>query len=1169
MTNLSGSLFSQVIDGRQYNAWPNWYSWNGGRFITNLNIPKVQATTGRDTGAIYYRLADSSVYVWSGSSWRQITGSGGGVDSIFIASDTLKYTKLGTTYVVGAIGGGGESGELIYFLEDEADGTISGYKVMNNPAQLLTESTVTQSTIAEGQIIQEWITDMGLPNVTFIPDGVWNFHINAFKTGGSKEVRIYNEIYKRNLAGTETLLGTTANSIPLTGVETALPVFSIYLAGQIILSTDRIVTKTRMRLVGGGSDPTSVTLGYSGTTAARLAIPAQGGSGGGSTDTTSLSNRINLKLNISDTAAMLNNYVRLQRFNDSLTAVRATVNSKQGALTLTTTGSSGASTLIGNTLNIPQYSGGGGGSADSSWVSTETGTQYTTLGTVINTTFASGTLPSGWADVTPTAGVTVSAGKIAITGGVRDTGQISTGTATGIVYTNRIETGEYYNYNKLRYRFRFVPQTKNSTSFLGFTFLPNSLFFSTSTLFYFNLSDNADSSGKVVVRTMGTGTTFAVSNKLAFSVGDTLEVQILRIGWQVDLIYTNRTTGAVVRTSFSTPSPFGTGGKSYFAAIGGSQDITAFGVDVYDRSGYGITYLGDSQTAGAGATTEDKTFPNLVIPNVTRYSNLSNGSATLSQMVNSHVPNAIALNNPYVVITAGYNDRRDLGSDTTTFRQRYDSIVQPIIRAGLTPILMTLVPAAASTDNNNSRYNVCIVNLANSYGLRYISIDSVLKIGGAGSFPNLPRPNMISTDGIHLSDSAQILIANLMRLKLPELDLYYKTDTTSFVKLIDLPTGTANMEHVVVDAQNNIYKYPYKPFDGVPNSYSRRGVGTFGDSAQIHLKFPIRTDSTFQTGNSIGLVLDFNGGTNYDAGSAGSRILISNRGVQGTGYPFAAPTMTGLRQIVFEPLTIKSNTRPTHSGDDLFLAAFGNATGNVSGSRIVSFSGRLGDAGALSGSDNVLMSYESGRGITTGSNNFHAVTRNPSGASFPSSLTGSTVLGDMNNQTGGQITFQNYDVWIGAGNTAFDHTYRFGGLGGADNIYFERSPTYQSTNRAGTPWYFRSARGYGSGAGGSMIFQTWNAGASGTTINSVASTELYIKNQGVAVGNVAAVDASAQLEVVSTTKGFLPPRMTAAQASAIGSPAEGLMVYVTDTNGTFTSKGWWGYNGAAWEKLNN
>jgi hypothetical protein len=37
---------------------------------------------------------------------------------------------------------------------------------------------------------------------------------------------------------------------------------------------------------------------------------------------------------------------------------------KQDAITLTTTGTSGAATLIGNTLNIPQYSGGSGGSQD-------------------------------------------------------------------------------------------------------------------------------------------------------------------------------------------------------------------------------------------------------------------------------------------------------------------------------------------------------------------------------------------------------------------------------------------------------------------------------------------------------------------------------------------------------------------------------------------------------------------------------------------------------------------------------------------------------------------------------------------------------------------------------------------------------------------------------------
>ena len=44
-------------------------------------------------------------------------------------------------------------------------------------------------------------------------------------------------------------------------------------------------------------------------------------------------------------------------------AIQTQLNAKQGTLTLTTTGTSGAATLVGNTLNIPQYSGGGGSMA--------------------------------------------------------------------------------------------------------------------------------------------------------------------------------------------------------------------------------------------------------------------------------------------------------------------------------------------------------------------------------------------------------------------------------------------------------------------------------------------------------------------------------------------------------------------------------------------------------------------------------------------------------------------------------------------------------------------------------------------------------------------------------------------------------------------------------------
>jgi hypothetical protein len=78
-----------------------------------------------------------------------------------------------------------------------------------------------------------------------------------------------------------------------------------------------------------------------------------------------------------------------------------------------------------------------------------------------------------------------------------------------------------------------------------------------------------------------------------------------------------------------------------------------------------------------------------------------------------------------------------------------------------------------------------------------------------------------------------------------------------------------------------------------------------------------------------------------------------------------------------------------------------------------------------------------------------------------------------------------------------------------------------------------------------------------TTTNSNATF-----HGGLSIGSTT-LDASSQVQINSTTKGFLPPRMTEAQKNAISSPAEGLMIYQTD--GT---KGWYGYNGTAWVILN-
>jgi hypothetical protein len=64
-----------------------------------------------------------------------------------------------------------------------------------------------------------------------------------------------------------------------------------------------------------------------------------------------------------------------------------------------------------------------------------------------------------------------------------------------------------------------------------------------------------------------------------------------------------------------------------------------------------------------------------------------------------------------------------------------------------------------------------------------------------------------------------------------------------------------------------------------------------------------------------------------------------------------------------------------------------------------------------------------------------------------------------------------------------------------------------------------------------------------------------------AAGSTAALNSSACLQADSTTKGFLPPRMTTTQKNAIASPAAGLVVYDSTTNKLCC------YNGSTWNDL--
>lgn len=110
--------------------------------------------------------------------------------------------------------------------------------------------------------------------------------------------------------------------------------------------------------------------------------------------------------------------------------------------------------------------------------------------------------------------------------------------------------------------------------------------------------------------------------------------------------------------------------------------------------------------------------------------------------------------------------------------------------------------------------------------------------------------------------------------------------------------------------------------------------------------------------------------------------------------------------------------------------------------------------------------------------------------------------------------------------------------------------------------------GYGNGDGtygadGNLFLR---AGVNGTiyiTANNgnTAAFGLFGGSNGFNIGSGVSLLASAVFQLNSTTRGFLPPRMTNAQMVAIATPASGLMVYDTTNNKMCV------YDGTAWQNL--
>jgi len=127
--------------------------------------------------------------------------------------------------------------------------------------------------------------------------------------------------------------------------------------------------------------------------------------------------------------------------------------------------------------------------------------------------------------------------------------------------------------------------------------------------------------------------------------------------------------------------------------------------------------------------------------------------------------------------------------------------------------------------------------------------------------------------------------------------------------------------------------------------------------------------------------------------------------------------------------------------------------------------------------------------------------------------------------------------------------------------FFVTSAGGGNTNRIGVPLNIASGNSTGNGIGGDISLQYSAPGSSGTLENPLVTALFISGTNGNAGINTTTPNASAQLDITSTTRGFLPPRMTTTQKNAITSPAAGLVVYDSTTNKLCC------YNGSTWNDL--
>jgi lysophospholipase L1-like esterase len=1050
------SVFSQVTVGSQYYQILR-RSDKIDRILHDsvLGLPKKPAVKGIDTGAIYYRLTDSSILVWTGSQWRA-TGAAA-VDSIWrvIGKDSIFFRKNGTTFAIKDSTGSslpsqtGNNGKYLTTNGTSASWgtppnfantnlTLTGNRTHNAAGNDLTFTNLsywdnfsTERFYFEGSdgtstgTINTGKTFVGLSRTTtggknsyiaINQNGGNEFQIGAYRTGANSNFYVFPDSISYNKPIHYSFTDTT-------GWNDRTLITKGYLnqrlsTGSGSLNLQQVVTngntfKGSINLLDDFNNVIGTFYDGGGFGGMDFGIGSNFVSVYGEDSGYIYFNRQGLgNLMLKPTGLTGNRTVLLPNASGTLplsirlNGTTYTANDT-GSIELGTIGGipSDTSTSINNRIlakqdllvsgtNIKTINGNsllGSGDLTISGGSSDTAS-FLKTGSVTEI----GTI---FIDTFP--GTTISSTKWSNIVGTANNRFIGpSGVANWFTY---LEFNRLFLHEKLDMVFDFKAVTKNSGDAWGIWQSTTGLTFATSIYLKVDLS-NGVNSGKVSIGTTTAANEYGFAYPVSFNAGDSMRLTIRKTPFKTITILENLTTPSNTAGygEFDLKS-WGTELNYRIAFLGGNQEFTK--VQVFSRAKNfggtgGVVFVGDSHTKGVGVTSVDRRWTDLLMRSQQHlFENLGVPSWVSGTMASgTRLSDALAaIDGKYLIINYGWNDAFQ-GLGTATLETNLTTIATTAQGLGYTPIFISLIPALST---NNTSYNTAVSNAATATGSTFIDVRTPLYATGSTTLLN----PLYTDDGVHLNYDGNYIFDTAVANRLKEYfnDIITDLDKKDVVSY-NLPMGKTNEDLVSIDQYGVFHRSP------------RLTPKVFG-----------------LTGNN------FSGGP-------------------------------------------KTGTNSSYTGEynTLLLANNSNIT---------------------SGKGNIGIGRYALNGIQTGNNNIHMSIGNGVGpGAFSTSLSSTVLIGDpvkLNNKP------------IVAGDIVLTTPYLtstqfwFGGKSDnpSDVVFNIPSRIGYGSNLTGFNWDFRSGLGTGSGEAGSFLFKHSTPVASGTTEHSAFTTTLQIDRQKITVGS--------------------------------------------------------------------